>query len=309
MTSRDDIRAARDRIAPHIRLTPILTLEAGALELDHKITLKLEHLQATGSFKLRGAFNNLLAADPPEAGVVAISGGNHGAAVAYAASRLGLRSTVYVPGPIAVEVKLERMRGFGAKVVVVPGHIDAAFQAYRDHAAQTGALEVHPYDSDATLAGQGTVAAEIAEQAEIDTLLVSVGGGGLIGGVLSWFQNDVKVVSVETQQTSCLAQSMAAGQLVTITPGGISASGLGASTIGSRGWQAAQSWLGDHVVVSDKDTIDAQRRLWGAARLVAEPGAATALAALTSGAYRPAKDERVGVLICGGNASPDWFAG
>ena len=307
MITRDDIRAAHDRVRSHIRLTPSVTLEAGALGLDHAVTLKLEHLQATGSFKLRGAFNNLLSRDIPEAGVVAISGGNHGAAVAHAATTLGIKSVVYVPEAIAVEVKLKRMRDFGAEVITVPGDTNAAFAAYADHAKRTGAAEVHPYDGPWTLAGQGTVAKEISEQAEIDTLLVSVGGGGLIGGVLSWMRGDVKVVSVETTETACMAKSREAGELVQIKPGGISASGLGANMIGDMGWEAAQNWLGGSVVVSDGATIEAGKRLWSGARLVVEPGAATALAALTSGAYRPEKDERIGVLMCGGNAEPNWF--
>ena len=307
MITRDDIRAAHARIQPHVRLTPTVQLEAGALGLDHAVTLKLEHLQATGSFKLRGAFNNLLSREIPEAGVVAISGGNHGAAVAHAATTLGIKSVVYVPEAIAVEVKLQRMRDFGAEVITVPGDTNAAFEAYSAHAKRTGAAEVHPYDGPWTLAGQGTVAKEISEQAGIDTLLVSVGGGGLIGGVLSWMQNDVKVVSVETTETACMAKSRDAGELVQIKPGGISASGLGANMIGDMGWEAAQTWLGGSVVVSDADTIEAGKRLWSGARIVVEPGAATALAALTSGAYRPEADERVGVLMCGGNAEPNWF--
>ncbi|MCG6902210.1 MAG: serine/threonine dehydratase [Rhodobacter sp.] len=309
MISRADIEAAHARIAPHIRRTPVQSLEGAALGLPYPVTLKLEHLQATGSFKLRGAFNNLLSADlTPETEVVAISGGNHGAAVALAASRLGVRSTVFVPGAIAVEVKLARIRAFGATVEVVEGSVDDAFTAFEARASDPGTVQAHPYDSELTLQGQGTVAREIAEQAPgIDTLMVSVGGGGLIGGVLSWFQDRVKVVAVETTGTSGLAQSLAAGHSVTISPSGISASGLGAATIGALPMQAINRWLGGSVVVSDEDTKAAQRRLWDGARLIGEPGAATALAALTSGAYVPEKDERVGVLICGGNASPDWF--
>jgi len=309
MISRADITATHTRIAPHIRRTPVITLEPDALGLGFPVTLKLEHLQATGSFKLRGAFNNLLSADlTPDTEVVAISGGNHGAAVALAAARLGVKSTVFVPGAIAVEVKLARMRHFGAKVVVVPGTVEDAFAAFENSAKTPGAVQAHPYDSELTIAGQGTVAREIEDQApEIDTLMVSVGGGGLIGGVLGWYQDRVKIVAVETTGTSGLAQSLAAGQSVTIQPSGISASGLGAATIGQMPMQLIDRWLGGSVVVTDDDTRTAQQRLWDGARLIGEPGAATALAAVTSGAYVPQKDERVGVLICGGNASPDWF--
>lgn len=307
MIPRTEIEAAHGRIAGHVRRTPILTLEPGALGPEVPVTLKLEHLQATGSFKLRGAFNNLLSRDIPEAGVVAISGGNHGAAVALAATRLGVRSAVYVPGAIAVEVKLARMRGFGAEVVVVPGSVDDAFEAYRDHAKRTGALEVHPFDSAPTLAGQGTVALELAEQAEIDTLFVSVGGGGLIGGILSWFRGAVRVIAVETEGTATLDRTLREGRPVKLAPSGLAASGLGAATLGALPTQAIERWLAGNIVVSDADIVAAQQRLWETTRIVGEPGAAVALAPLTTGAYAPARGERVGVLICGGNAEPSWF--
>jgi threonine dehydratase len=307
MIGRADIEAAYERISPYIRRTPVVEMDALALGLDFPVTLKMEHLQATGSFKLRGAFNNLLTQALSDAGVVATSGGNHGAGVAYAATALGKPSTIYVPASIAAEVKLRRMRGFGADVVAVPDPVGQAYVECQAHAARTGALEIHPFDSDATLAGQGTVALELSAQAEIDTLLVSVGGGGLIGGILSHYQDDVRVISVETEQTASLAKSREQGEVVTILPGGISASGLGASAVGERGWAAAQKWLAGHVVVSDADTFEAQRRLWEAGRIVVEPSAATALAALTASAYVPERDERVAVLLCGGNAEPDWF--
>lgn len=307
MITRDDIRAAKARIEPHIRRTPVLMVEGDALSLGNPVLLKLEHTQASGSFKLRGAVNNLMSRDIPDVGVVAISGGNHGAAVALAATKLNIPSVVYVPELLAVEVKMRRMRDLGAEVIAVPGDVDDAIRAYTAHAERSGAVPIHPYDSPETLAGQGTVAVELAEQADADTVLVSVGGGGLIGGLLSWFRGDTKVVAVETEQTACLAKSLAAGERVHITPGGISASGLGASQIGKLGWHAAQTWLGDSVVVSDADTFDAGRRLWDAARLAVEPGAATALAALTSGAYTPDPGERVCVMLCGGNAEPGWF--
>ncbi len=307
MIGRADIEAAYERILPYIRRTPVMHMDADAFGLGYPVTLKMEHLQATGSFKLRGAFNNLLTQSVDEAGVVATSGGNHGAGVAYAATALGAPSTIYVPAAIAAEVKLRRMRGFGATVVAVPDPVGNAALECQAHAARTGALEIHPFDSDATLAGQGTVALELSAQTEIDTLLVSVGGGGLIGGILSHYQDDVRVIAVETERTASLAPSREKGEQVSIMPSGISASGLGASAIGDRGWAAAQKWLDGHTVVSDADTFAAQRLLWEASRIVVEPSAATALAALTAGAYVPEKDERVAVLLCGGNAEPDWF--
>ncbi len=308
MISRAEIEAAYARVGPHIRRTPVMSLEPGALGLDHPLTLKLEHLQATGSFKVRGAFNNLLSNDPPAAGVVAISGGNHGAAVAYAATKLGVASTVFVPGLIAEEVKLARMRGFGAEVIVTKGSVDQAIKVYEAHAADTGALAVHPYGTSETITGQGTVGLEFEAQCpDLDTLFVSVGGGGLIGGIASWYAGRVKVVAVETEGTSSLDRTLKG----TLTPdfhvSGISASGLGASSIGELPLEIIKAHVAENVVVSDADVVEAQRRLWDGIRVVGEPGGVTALAALTSGAYVPAQGEKIGVLICGGNAAPDWF--
>ncbi len=308
MIGRADIEAAYGRVAGHIRRTPVLTLEPRALGLDHPLALKLEHLQATGSFKVRGAFNNLLSNTPPETGVVAISGGNHGAAVAYAATKLGVPSTVFVPGMIAEEVKLARMRGFGAEVIVTEGSVDQAILAYEAYAAETGALAVHPYGTPGTITGQGTVGLEFETQCpDLDTLFVSVGGGGLIGGIASWYAGRVKVVAVETEGTSSLDRTLKG----TLTPdfhvSGISASGLGASSIGELPLEIIKAHVAENVVVSDADVVDAQRLLWDGIRVVGEPGGVTALAALTSGAYQPAPGEKIGVLICGGNAAPDWF--
>jgi len=308
MISRDDITAAHDRIAAHIRRTPVLELESDALDVGHALTLKLEHLQKTGSFKLRGAFNNMLSNTLPKAGVVAISGGNHGASVAHAATKLGAKSVVFVPGQIAVEVKLKRMRDLGAEVIVAEGSVDDAIRAYEDYAAKSGALAVHPYNSVETITGQGTAGLEFEQQApDLDTLFVSVGGGGLISGIGSWYVSNVKIVAVETTGTSSLHQTLAGTLPRDFQVSGISASGLGASSIGDRALGIIRDSVDETVVVSDEDVFEAQRRLWSATRLVAEPGGVTALAALTSGAYTPAKGEKTGVLVCGGNADPDWF--
>ncbi len=310
MIGRDEISAAHTRIRPHIRRTPVLDLEAGALGLDHALTLKLEHTQITGSFKVRGAFTNMADADLPEAGVVAISGGNHGAAVAYAATRLGVRSTVFVPGLIANEVKTARMRGFGAEVIVTEGGVEPAIRAYEDFARDNGALAVHPYDAPGTLAGQGTVALELDEQApDLDTLFVAVGGGGLIGGIAAWYAGRVKVVAVETEGTSSLDRTLKGTLPTDFAVSGISASGLGASSIGTLPLEVIRKHVAANIVVNDADVTLAQQRLWAAARIVCEPGGVTSLAALTSGAYVPGKGERVGVLLCGGNADPGWFQG
>ena len=308
MIGRDEIAAANTTIGPHIRRTPILDLEAGALGVGTALTLKLEHLQKTGSFKLRGAFNNILSSNLPKAGVVAISGGNHGAAVAHAATSLGAKSVVFVPGMIAVDVKLARMRALGAEVIVAKGSVDDAIAAYEAYAADAGALAIHPYNSPETIAGQGTVGLEFEHQApDLDTVFVSVGGGGLISGIAAWYGDRVKVVAVETTGTSTLDQTLKGTLRRDFQVSGISASGLGASSIGDRALEIIRAHVDETIVVGDSDVFEAQRRLWSGARLVAEPGGVTALAALTSGAYTPAKGERIGVLICGGNADPDWF--
>jgi threonine dehydratase len=308
MITRADIEAAADRIAGHIRHTPVMDLEPGALGLDFPVELKLEHLQVTGSFKVRGAFNNLLAADIPAAGVVAASGGNHGAAVAYAATKLGVKSVIYVPAAIAKEEKLARMRGFGAEVILAEGSVADVMTAYAAHAARSGALAVHPYDTAPTVIGQGTVAREIEVQMQgIDTVMIAVGGGGLIGGVAAWFGDRVNVVSVETEGTNTLALSMVQGPDIEVAATGISAGSLGGPALGHLPYQIVMERVKTSIVLTDEDVFEAQRRLWAGARLVVEPGAATALAALTSGAYVPAKGERVAVLLCGGNAEPHWF--
>lgn len=305
-----DISAAHDRIRPYIRRTPVLTLEKGALGLNHPVALKLEHTQITGSFKVRGALNSIVGADLPDAGVVGISGGNHGAAIAHAATLAGSKATVFVPSAIAKEVKLARMRQFGADVRVIEGSVEKGFRTYADHARTSGALAVHPYDSVGTLCGQGTVGLEIDEQIDgLDTLFVAVGGGGLIGGIAAWFAGRVKIVAVETEGTCSLDHTLKGTLPADFQVSGISASGLGAASIGDLNIEIIRAHVAANVVVKDDDVYEAARRLWADARIVCEPGGVTALAALTSGAYVPATGERVGVLLCGGNAEPNWFEG
>lgn len=306
MVSPEDIRQAYQRIGPYVRATPVVTLEAGALCLV-PVTLKLEHLQHSGSFKCRGAFNTLLSHDVPEAGVVAVSGGNHGAAVAYAATQLGHKSTVFVPD-YASQVKMDRMRGFGADVIPSGNDFQAVIEKFEAYARETGALAIHPFDAPSVLAGQGTVALEFEDQIpDLDTVIVSVGGGGLIGGISSWFGDRVNVVAVESEGTATYATALRDGKDAVITPNGISADSLGAPRLGALAYAALTAAKRPSILVTDEQIIAAQQRLWDVARIVGEPGAATALAALTSNAYKPEKDERVGVLVCGGNAAPDWF--
>ncbi|MDG3042296.1 threonine/serine dehydratase [Roseicyclus marinus] len=311
----DDITAAAARIAGRVRRTPILQVEGAALDLPCPVTLKLEHTQVTGSFKVRGAFNTMLAAGVPPAGVVAASGGNHGAAVAYAATELGHRSVIFVPKAIAKEEKLRRMRMFGAEVILTEGSVADCMAAYAAHAEDTGALSVHPYDTFPTLAGQGTVAREIeaqmteGEAGGIDTILVSTGGGGLIGGVAAWFRDRVKVVSVETHDTNTLERSLREGPEFSASPSGVAASSLGGPRLGVMSYDVIRDFVDQAILVDDAAVYDAAKRLWEATRLIGEPGAAVALAALTSGAYVPEPGERVCVLLCGGNAEPGWFGG
>lgn len=304
--SPDDIAAAADRIKGHVRQTPVIEVPAGVF--GHPLALKLEHLQATGSFKVRGAFNNLLSRDVPAAGIVAASGGNHGAAVAHAATKLGHAATIFVPRSIAKEEKLQRMRDFGGEVVLTDGSVADCMTQYAAHAEATGALDVHPYDTAWTLAGQGTVAREMeAEIPGLDTVMIAVGGGGLIGGVAAWLGDRVRVIAVETDGTNTLARSLEEGPDVDVSATGISAGSLGGPRLGELPYAIAKERINHSIVLSDADVIEAGRRLWDRLRLVVEPGAATALAALTSGAYQPAPDERVAVLLCGGNAAPNWF--
>lgn len=304
----DDIDAAAARIEGRVRHTPILPVEGAALGLPHGITLKLEHTQVTGSFKVRGAFNTMLGADVPPAGVVAASGGNHGAAVAHAATALGHRSVIFVPKAIAKEEKLRRMRLFGGEVILTEGSVGDCMTAYAGHATETGALSVHPYDTFPTLAGQGTVGREIeAQMGGLDTILVSTGGGGLIGGVAAWMRDRVKVVSVETEGTNTLERSLREGPDISVQASGVAASSLGGPRLGEMSFEVIRDFVDEAIVLPDTAVFEAARHLWDGTRLVGEPGSAVALAALTSGAYRPEPGERVCVLLCGGNAEPDWF--
>ncbi|WP_297780748.1 serine/threonine dehydratase [uncultured Roseovarius sp.] len=296
------ISEAGGRIAAHVRRTPVMQVELGGFS----VALKLEQMQHTGSFKARGAFNTLLQAAVPEAGIVAASGGNHGAAVAYAAARLGHRARIYVP-EIAGPAKIALIRAQGADLQVVPGaYADAAARAAEWQAA-TGAMVVHPYDAETTVAGQGTVMAEWEDQGlSADTVLIAVGGGGLIAGALGWLGGRRRVVAVEPETSCALNAALLAGAPVDVEVSGVAANALGARRIGGICFGLAQGV--QSVVVSDAAILEAQALLWRELRQLVEPAGATALAALLSGAYRPAPGERVAVLICGGNIAPDPLA-
>ena len=290
-----------------MRRTPTLDVEAAALGLDAPVTLKLELLQRTGSFKARGAFNALLAG-PGTGPAIAASGGNFGLAVACAAADLGRPATIVVAEATA-PAKAERIRALGAELVVGgPVYADALAVAGA-RAAAAGAPMLHAYDQADVVAGQGTCGLELVEdRPDVDTVLVAVGGGGLLAGVVAACAGAVTIVAVETERTPTLARALAAGAPVDVEVGGVAVDSLGATRIGALGFAAARASVERALLVSDDAVRDAQSKLWGAARIAAEPGGAAALAALTSGAYRPARGERVAAIVCGGNVTAPGVA-
>ncbi|MEM7060924.1 MAG: threonine/serine dehydratase [Pseudomonadota bacterium] len=309
MITRDDINAAADRINGYVRRTPVMSVAGADFNLGFDIDLKLELFQHTGSFKARGAFNSLLQGNIPPAGVVAASGGNHGAAVAYAASQLGIPARIFVPES-AGATKIGLTRATGADLEVVPGFYSDAFTASEAYRARTGAVSIHAYDAPATLAGQGTVGREIELQIpDLNVLLVAVGGGGLIGGITSWFADRVKIVAVEPEAAPTLAAALRDGPDTQVDVGGVAANSLGARQIGRLSHQICSENAVQSILVSDDAITAAQKLLWDQARIAAEPGGAAALAALTSGAYQPPPDARVTVLVCGGNLDPSPLCG
>ncbi len=289
-------------IRPHIRRTPVMGVDGADFGLaGTDLTLKLELVQHSGSFKARGAFANLLRREAPAAGVVAASGGNHGAAVAYAAMKLGRRATIFVPR-VSSPAKIERIRGYGAELVIIGDRYDDALEASRKWAAESGALPVHAYEQEETLLGQATVGLEFEEQApQLDTLLVAVGGGGLIGGIAAWYRGRVRLVAVEPEAAPTLARALEAGRPVDAPAGGIAADSLAPKRVGEMMFPLAQQFVSKVALVTDEAIMAAQQALWGNLRVAAEPGGAAATAALLSGRYRPEPGERVGVVVCGGN--------
>jgi threonine dehydratase len=304
MVSRSDIANAAARIAGYIRHTPLLCLTVAELGLGFAVTLKLEFLQHTGSFKPRGAFNRLLSAEMPEAGVIAASGGNHGAAVAYAARALGVAAEIFVSARTP-PLKVARIASYGARVVQTGATYADALAASRDRQLETGALEVHAYDHRDVLAGQGTVGREFEHDApDLTHILVATGGGGLIGGIAAWYAGSVAVVSVEPEGCPTLHNALKAGQPVEVAVGGLAADSLGARRVGNQMFPIAQAHVAAAVLVPDAAIAAAQRMIWDRLRLVAEPGGATAIAALLCGAFTPPTGARVGVLLCGANTDP-----
>ncbi len=297
------------RIAGHIRRTPVLAVRGRDFGLeDFPLTLKLELTQHSGSFKVRGAFANLLGRRVPAAGVAAASGGNHGAAVAYAARELGHRARIFVP-EIASPAKIARIRGCGADLVVGGKLYAEALAACEAYIARSGALAVHAFDQRETILGQGTVGEELEAQApDLDTLLVAVGGGGLIAGIAAWYAGRIKVVGVEPRLAPTLSMALAAGGPVDAPAGGIAADSLAPKRIGGLVYPIVRAHVAQAVLVEDEAIVAAQGALWEVTRIVAEPGAAAPLAALLSRAYVPAAGERVAVLVSGGNTTAVGFS-
>ena len=292
-----DVDRAAERIAGRVRRTPVI--EHGPL------TLKLELLQHAGSFKTRGAFNRVLSEpDLPEAGLIAASGGNHGAALAYVGSMLGVTTEIFIPST-SPELKRRNVERFGANVRVIEGYYDDAQQAADARRAETGAMEVHPYDHPATIAGQATMGRELDRQVDgFDTLVVAAGGGGFIAGQAAWLQERVRIVCVEPETSRCVGAALDAGEPVEVPVSGLAADSLGARQVGGVPWQLIERYVDEAVVVPDDAIRQAQFELWDDLRLVAEPGGAAALAAIRTGAYAPAVGERVVVAVCGSNADP-----
>ncbi|MGW2313533.1 threonine/serine dehydratase [Actinomadura luteofluorescens] len=313
MIDRSDVQAAAERVAGNVRRTPIIEVEPEPLAPAGRMWLKLELTQHTGSFKARGAFNHILAAREegrlPEAGVVAASGGNAGLAFAYAAARAGVPAEVYVP-ETAPAVKVARLRALGAAVVQVGTRYAEAQDAATKRAADTGALFCHAYDLPEVCAGQGTLGLEVLEQTggEADTVLLAVGGGGLMAGVAAALEGRARVVGAEPVTAPTLEHALHAGRPVDVEVSGVAADSLGASRAGEIAFAVASRTGARSVLVTDEAITEARRFVWEEYRLVVEHGTAAAVAALRCGAYRPSAGERVVVVLCGANTDPSDLA-
>jgi threonine dehydratase len=302
--SRSDIARVHHVIRPYIRHTPVLSANGSDVGLESfPLTLKLEFLQHAGSFKARGAFTHLLTRDVPPTGVAAASGGNHGVAVAYAAQRLGIPATIFVPS-VSSPAKISRIEGYGAHVRVGGERYADALEASERYVAESHALAIHAYDQIETLLGQGTLGQELGAQApDANTVLVAVGGGGFIGGVASWYAGDnTRVVGVEPVGAPTLTEALRAGKPVDAPAGSIAVDSLAPRRVGELMFPIAQQHVDRVLLVEDDDIIRAQQMLWDVFRIVVEPGGAAAFAALLAGHYRPSPDEHVVVVLCGGNA-------
>ena len=304
-------RRLRERSGGFLRQTPLWKLPASAFGIEVpgvELWLKLEHMQVSGSFKARGMMNRLLANDIPASGVVVASGGNAGIATAAAAKALGVRCQVFLPG-VSPEAKRARLRALGAEVIVVGELYPDALAACLARQKETGALLTHAYDQPEVVAGAGTLGVEIeAEGGLPDSVLVSVGGGGLIGGLSGWFQKRARVVALEPEKAPTLFRTREAGEPVDVDVGGIAADSLGARRIGAISWEITQKYVQDALLLSDESIRAAQQWLWKELKLAVEPAAALPLAALQTGAYVPREGEKVCLIVCGANVDPATVA-
>jgi threonine dehydratase len=300
----ESIARCEKLIRPYIRRTPVIEIDPADLGLAiGRLYFKLELLQHTGSFKARGAFANLLSRDVPAAGVVAASGGNHGAAVAYAAMRLKVPAKIFVP-VVSSPAKVARIRTYGADLVIEGDHYADALAASEAWVRKSGGMPVHAFDQEETILGQGSIGMELDEQAaDIDTLLVAVGGGGLIAGIAAWYAGRIKVVGVEPVASPTLTRALEAGYPIDAEAGGLAADSLAPRRVGDRVFPIAEASIDSVALVADEAIAAAQKALWTTLRIVAEPGGAAAFAALLSGAYRPGSGERVGIVVSGGNTT------
>lgn len=307
MITRTNIESAYARIASRICRTPVM--QVALPDIKQPITLKLECFQYSGSFKARGASNSLIDNRAARtAGVAAASGGNHGAAVAYVAQALGLKAHIFVPS-ISAPAKVARIKSYGADVIQQGANYSESLALCEAHIAKTGAVSVHAYNAESTLAGQGTLGLELERQCpDLDTVLIAVGGGGLIGGVAAWYAGRTSIMSVEPETCAALHAARAAGKPVKVDVSGIAADSLGASEIGAMAFEIAQAHVEDCLLVPDDEIEAAQMWLWHNHRIITEPGGATVLAALLSGIYRPKDNEKICAVICGANVDPLRFA-
>jgi len=306
---RESIAAAHERISPHVRTTPVIEADGADFGLPGLVLVfKLEYLQHAGSFKTRGAFNQLLTRRIGPTGVVAASGGNHGVAVSYASMKLGIPATIFVP-TVASAAKIEQIRGYGADLVVGGERYDDALRASEAFVRSSGATPIHAFDQWETLQGQGTVGLEWERQSPgLDAILVAVGGGGLIGGITGWFAGRVPIVGVEPEEAPTLTRALEAGEPVDAPAGGLAADSLAPKRVGTLMFEFAKRHL-TTVLVTDDAIRDAQRTLWKAMRIVAEPGGAAAFAGLASRAWKPSPGQKkIGVLVCGANTTAVDFS-
>jgi len=304
-------RRLRERAGGFLRQTPLWKLPSAAFGLavpGVEVWLKLEHMQVSGSFKARGMMNRLLANDIPESGVIVASGGNAGIATAAAAKALGVRCQVFLPG-VSPEAKRARLRALGAEVVVVGELYPDALAACLARQKESGALLTHAYDQPEVVAGAGTLGQEIEAQGGLpDSVLVSVGGGGLIGGLAGWFEKRARVVALEPEKAPTLYRARQAGEPVDVEVGGIAADSLGARRIGAISWDITRQYVQDALLLSDESIRAAQQWLWKEMKLAVEPAAALPLAALQTGAYVPREGEKVCLIVCGANVDPATVA-